>query len=372
MNIALDISQIVYEGTGVARFTYHLVRSILAQDTGHTWTFFFSSLKRELNEDIAQEIRGSKHNLIRWYIPPRLLSALWNEPIWRDHAPIPGKFDLFISSDWTQPPTKIAKIRASVVHDVIFRKLPTTVDPLIISTQAKRLSHVVKECQIIWCDSKSTALDLEEFYSDTKGKVLVNYPGIVPPNPKDTNVFPYNFKPNEYFFAVGKIEPRKNLQRLIESFIDLISAPNYAHFHLAIAGPRGWDVTTQTQSHPHIHLLGNVSDEELANLYQNACAFVFPSLYEGFGIPPLEAMALGCPVILSSSSSLTEIATSDSVYFVDPYSIESITTAMRDLINNPVLRSSLTTAGKKNVVRFTYEKYLHNMLESIDTCSSKH
>ncbi len=365
MKIALDISQIVYEGTGVARFTYHLVKTILAKDIGHTWTFFFASLKHNLNADIETEIHASKHNLIRWYIPPRLLSTLWNEFLWRDYAPIPGKFDLFISSDWTQPPTNIAKTRATVVHDLAFKKVPETVDPLIISTQTKRLANVVKECQIIWCDSESTATDLKECYPGVKGTVEVNYPGIVAPKPKETSVFSYIFKPYEYFFAVGKIEPRKNLQRLIEAFLKLIETPAYTHMHLVIAGPRGWDIATQALSHPQIHLLGTVTDEELANLYQNALAFVFPSLYEGFGIPPLEAMALGCPVILSNVSSLSEIATSDSAYFVDPNSVESIRDAMKQLIEKPNLRASLVREGKKNVARFTCEKYLQNMLESM-------
>jgi len=370
MHIALDISQIVYEGTGVARFTYHLVKTILAQDTGHTWTFFFSSLKHNLNADIETEIHASKHNLIRWYIPPRLLSTLWNESSWRDYAPISGKFDLFISSDWTQPPTKIAKTRATVVHDLAFKKVPETVDPLIISTQTKRLLNVVKECQIIWCDSESTAVDLKECYPGIRGAVEVNYPGVLAPKPKGASVFPYIFKPHEYFFAVGKIEPRKNLQRLIEAFLELIKAPQYAYMHLVIAGPRGWDIATQALSHPQIHLLGTVTDEELANLYQNALAFVFPSLYEGFGIPPLEAMTLGSPVILSDVSSLSEIATPESAYFVDPSSVSSITNAMQQLIEKPDLRTSLAVAGKINAARFTYEKYLQNMLKSINAINS--
>lgn len=371
MKIALDISQIVYEGTGVARFTYHLVKTILAQDTGHTWTFFFSSLKLNLNVDIETEIHASKHNLIRWYIPPRLLSTLWNQTLWRDYAPIPGKFDLFISSDWTQPPTKIAKKRATIVHDLAFKKVPETVDPLIITTQSKRLANVVRECQMIWCDSKSTATDLKECYPGIADTIVeVNYPGIVAPKPKATKVFPYIFKPREFFFAVGKIEPRKNLQRLIEAFLKLIQHPSYAHMHLVIAGPRGWDNATQALSHPQIHLLGTVSDEELANLYICARAFVFPSLYEGFGIPPLEAMALGCPVILSHVSSLSEIANADSAYFIDPNSVASITDAMKDLIEKPDLCASLSVAGKINAARFTYEKYLQNMLKSIDAINS--
>lgn len=366
MQIGIDISQIVYEGTGVARFTYHLVKKILQKPSAHTWTFFFSSLKNELNEDIHKEITASNHKLVRWYAPPRLLSALWNEPMWRSIAPVPGTFDLFISSDWTQPPSKIARYCATVVHDVVFKKLPETVDPLILSTQSKRLVHVANECNLIWCDSKSTAADLNEFYPTIKGEVKVNYPGVVAPVLQETKTFPYIFKPQEYFFSVGKIEPRKNLQRLIEAFLEITQIPKYSHYHLVIAGPRGWDVATQALSRPQIHLLGAVSDAELAQLYQNARAFVFPSLYEGFGIPPLEAMSFDCPVVLSNVSSLPEIADVNSALFVDPHSVENIRDAMIRMIDDADMRTSLITAGKRNVMRFTYENYLQNMLESID------
>lgn len=365
MKIALDISQIVYEGTGVARFTYHLVKSILSKETGHSWTFFFSSLKRELNADIEHAIRSSNHGFIRWYAPPRMLSTCWNESIWREYMPIPGKFDVFLSSDWTQPPSKIAKKRATVVHDLIFKKLPDTVDPLIVSTQTKRLSHVVRECGLIWCDSKSTAADLKEYYPNIAGNVVVNYPGVTISQPIHTNEFSYNFQQNKYFFAVGKIEPRKNLQRLVHAFLALVNIPAYAQYHLVIAGPRGWDVATQSLEHPQIHLLGQVTDDELAQLYQNATAFVFPSLYEGFGIPPLEAMSLGCPVIMSNASSLPEIAPPEAALFIDPTSEKSITTAMKQIVDTPHLRKSLIAHGKTNASCFTYDKYLQNMLESV-------
>lgn len=366
MHIAIDISQIVYEGTGVARFTYHLAKQILEKDTGHEWTFFFSSLKNKLNADIAEMIVARKYNLVRWYVPPRLLSTMWNETAWRAHMPTPGKFDLFISSDWTQPPPQIAPLRATIVHDVVFRKLPETVDPLIISTQTKRIDQVVRDCQLIWCDSNSTAADLREMYPHIQGKVEVNYPGVVLPNPSQSATFPYVFKPNEYYFAVGKIEPRKNLKRLIDAFLAVISDSRYAHLHLVIVGPRGWDNETQSLKHPQIHLLGAITDDELATLYQNALAFVFPSLYEGFGIPPLEAMGFGCPVILSNSSSLPEIATPKSAVFVDPHSTHAIEQAMRSVFDEPNLRQTLVEEGKRNVSRFTYEKYLQNMLESIE------
>lgn len=366
MHIGIDISQIIYQGTGVARFTYHLTKSILAARTPHRFTFFFSSLKHNLHADIISEIKQTDHRLVRWYVPPRMLSLMWNEAKWRNTMPVPHEFDLFISSDWTQPPVKIAQKQATIVHDLVFRKMPETVDPLILSTQSKRLSHVVKECAQIWCDSASTKADLRSEYQDISAKVSVNYPGISRLSVPTSARFNYAFKPGEYWFAVGKVEPRKNLKILIEAFIHLIQDPQFAHLSLVIAGPRGWDVDTSVFQHPKILMLGAVSDEDLATLYTHALAFVFPSLYEGFGIPPLEAMTLGCPVIMSNSSSLTEIADERSALYFDPRNMDELVSAMRFMALQPQARQSFIDNGHTNVKRFTHEAYLANMLESIE------
>lgn len=366
MHIGIDISQIVYEGTGVARFTHQLVSTILTRKTGHTWTIFFSSLKQELNADIRDLILHDHTPYIRWVVPPRALSVLWNEDPFRKVAPVPGHFDLFISSDWTQPPPRIARTRVTIVHDLIFRRLPQTVDPLIIATQTKRLAHVTHECQLVFCDSRSTAKDFGTYYPDFAGKVIVNYPGVVVPSIPSGGDFPFPFKPHHYFFAVGKIEPRKNLPRLITAFRSLMDEADMQDLHLVIAGPRGWDHETAHLTHPHIHLLGNISDHELGLLYANARAFVFPSLYEGFGIPPLEAMALGCPVIMSRVSSLTEIADDSCAIFIDPESTASIRSALIQVAQDRERVTRLAEHAKTQARRFTYHKYLDTMLESIE------
>ncbi len=371
MHIGLDISQIVYEGTGVARFTYHLTRTILDDPHGHTWTFFFSSLKQELHADIYEMIHSRGQKLCRWYVPPRALSLLWNTPRLRSYAPVPGVYDVFISSDWTQPPARIAPRRATIVHDLICMKLPETVDPLISSTQAKRLALVAKECDIVYCDSQSTATDYREYYPGYKGQVIVNYPGIVAPQPPPDDTFSFPFTQGEYVFAVGKIEPRKNLPRLIDAFTRISRDDAFKHLHLVIVGPRGWDVHTEQMHHPHVHLLGQVDDGTLATLYAHALVFVYPTLYEGFGIPPLEAMSLGCPVIMSRNSSLVEIADDESAIFVDPQDTNSIVDAIRTVALDVTLRNRLVTAGRSRAARFRYQTYLETMLESIDTSSSK-
>ena len=372
MHICIDISQIIYEGTGVARFTYQLAKTILALKTPHRFTFFFSSLKHDLHADLVDEIHTRGHTLLRWHIPPRLLSPLWNYRILGKLTPIPGFFDAFISSDWTQPPPQVAALRATVVHDLIFKEHPETVDPLILNTQEKRLSRVQNECQIIWCDSMSTKKDFEKYYPRYAGQITINYPGFLTPSlPPEASLFPFVFKPYEYFFAVGKIEPRKNIPRLIEAFLKLIATNRYSYLHLAIAGPRGCDIDAQQYKHPHIHYLGTVDDAQLALLYQQALAFVFPTLYEGFGIPPLEAMSLGCPVILSNTSSLPEIASPQSALFINPTETDQIYTALKKLASEHTYRKELIQQGYKNVVRFDWNTYVKNMLESLENAFAK-
>lgn len=372
MNICIDISQIIYSGTGVARFTYQLVKTILASSSPHRWTFFFSSLKHGLHEDIRQEIREAGHQLVRWYIPPRLLAHYWNGRLPKGLTSVPGKYDFFISSDWTQPPAYIANKRGTIVHDLVFKIHPETVDELILKTQNARLTRVSTECDVVWFDSKSTMQDFDQYYPSYAGLKVVNYPGVMAlPFPKDTAHFPYTFRPQEYFFTVGKREPRKNLKKLSEAFLTLVKKEPFQKLHLVIAGPTGWETGDEIPSHPHIHILGEVSDNDLSLLYSQALAFIYPTLYEGFGIPPLEAMGLGCPVVISNTSSLPEIASKDSALFINPHSTDDMVQAMFKIASDHDLRDKLVKAGKINLARFSWTRYLSNMLESMERIQSR-
>ena len=154
----------------------------------------------------------------------------------------------------------------------------------------------------------------------------------------------------KYILSVGSLDPRKNLKRLINSF-KTWNQPEYEL--LLIGGRQNSFANLKLSADNRIRFLGYLSDDELHQYYLNAEIFIYPSLYEGFGIPPLEAMACGTPVIASNTTGIPE-ASGEAAYYVDPYSEESMVAALDLLANNENLRSELILKGFKNIKRFSW------------------
>lgn len=358
MRIALDVSQIIYKGSGVGRFTEGLVKTICEYDSTNDWIFFFSSFRGKLDETIKNKIASSRHTLIETKLPPTLLSFLWNNLHFFSIDSLIGKVDWLITSDWTEPPSKNRK--ATIVHDLVYLKYPDTVDALIRKTQDRRLRWVQKESLVVFADSDSTKHDLITDLAINKKKIFVNYPGVSQPAVYVTK----KSTKRPYILTVGKREPRKNLERLVKAF-HLLERND---LDLVIVGMDGWG-NVSIESNPQVQLRGYVSDDELADLYRNCLCFVFPSLYEGFGYPVIEAMSYGAPVVTSSSSSLQEIAGDAAVLF-DPLQEESIAAGIKKVINSTSLRSSLSKKGIAKSKEFSWKKYLDNLLQVLDSTSS--
>jgi glycosyltransferase involved in cell wall biosynthesis len=165
---------------------------------------------------------------------------------------------------------------------------------------------------------------------------------------------------SSYIFNLGTIEPRKNLKRLIQAYA-MLPAARKAECSLVIGGGGGWlnsDIYRYVQDNglgQYVKLIGRVDDEDLPALYTSCEVFVYPSMYEGFGLPVLEAMACGAPVITSRTSSLPEVA-GDAAILVDPEDVRSIRDAMEDLLTNPGQRSILREKGFKQSKRFSWRR----------------
>jgi glycosyltransferase involved in cell wall biosynthesis len=163
-----------------------------------------------------------------------------------------------------------------------------------------------------------------------------------------------------YFLAVGTLEPRKNLRALVLAYRELIRSSSHRPW-LVIAGKEGWmldDLRAEIERagpEEHIHLTGYVSDEELRSLYSSCVGFVFPSLYEGFGLPPLEAMACGAPVIANRIPSLREVL-GEAASFVDAENINELKSAMLSLIETPERRAMLSDASRNRAANFSWER----------------
>ncbi len=373
MNIGIDISQSAYKGSGVGRYTEKLVQALVELDQRNTYTFLYSSLRQQLDRYLEDIIVTNNHKVKEIVIPPVLLSFLWNDLHQLPIEVFMGNVDVFISSDWTQPPTKHAK-KVTIVHDMIAYKWPDLltektslsmknggISANIVSTQKKRMNWVQRECDHIIVDSHQTKADIQEYLNIPAEKISVVYPYVEVAKPSESDIAAVHKKFNikkPYILSVGKLEPRKNIPQLIKAFEQ--STINDAQ--LVIVGPSGWgNMEHDQEAHENISFLGFVSDEDLYSLYAGAEFFIYPSLYEGFGYPIIEAMALGCPVATSNISSLQEIA-GDGAFLFDPKNIDSISNAIKIVHNNPQLRQELIQKGLSRAAHFSKKSFVHNLL----------
>lgn len=355
MKIGIDISQSAYKGTGVGRFTRGLIDSILTFEKKNEWFFFFSSLRNQLDYKIKLKIKSEGYQIYDFPFPPSLLSLVWNKYHKFKIDYLLKDLDWFISSDWTEPPSSYKK--ATIVHDLVYKRFPETLHPLITKTQDKKLEHVRAESKIIFADSLSTKRDLVNFLNIDKNKIVVNYPGVnIIKTKKDFDektLKKFNIK-KRYLLTVGKIEPRKNIQRLIDAFVNL----NIENLELIIVGEYGWG--PNIKSFRNVKYLGYAEDNELFSLYKSALFFIYPSLWEGFGYPIIEAMSLGTAVATSNTSSLKEISQNSALLF-NPYKINEIQEAIKKLVYDKTLREKLQKNGLRTSEKFTWENY-HNTL----------
>lgn len=368
MNIGIDISQIVYQNTGIARFTEGLVNAVLEYDAAqkNTWVFFCAAFRQKLPYQLRHRILASKHRLVEVPIPPTLLSWMWNDLHHVSVEKIIGPIDWFISSDWTQAPSRCRK--ATIVHDLVIERYPETVDPLILKTQRKRLQHVKQEADLIITDSLSSQNDISSFLSIPQNKIKVIYPGVQIDRPTNADINKtmdtYMIK-QPFILTVGKIEPRKNLLRLIEAyqmFIQNAQLKNGQLPDLYIVGPHGWQNLPILP--PSVHLLHNLSDTQLYALYSKALFFIFPSLWEGFGYPLIEAMQLNCPTACSQTSSLAELGEGVSLLF-DPESVKQIAHALQQMTFDSDLRQKLQKSASQKAMKLTWQSYYQQLTECL-------
>lgn len=214
--------------------------------------------------------------------------------------------------------------------------------------------------------SQSSKDDIIKEYKVSPSKITVIHPGIKEMKASYMNkqdLFDkYNLK-NPYILFVGTLQPRKNIVRLIEAFSKLLME----NIDLVVIGRKGWHFGEILKA-PHdygisdrVHFLENVTDEELPSFYKNAQLFCLPSLYEGFGLPVLEAMKYGCPVITSNVSSLPE-AGGDAVEYVDPESVENIASKLKKVLKDKKLREKMVKRGHEQVKKFSWEKSAHEVM----------
>ena len=248
-----------------------------------------------------------------------------------------GDIDIFHASNWTIPNLDCPLV--TTIHDLTFLKYPREHLPYYIAAHKRHLNRAKKRAAAIISVSQATKRDLIDQGLPTD-KIQVIYEAA------GSQFKPISVKRRPFILSVGTLEPRKNIRRLIQAYQQL-KLPN---LELLIVGKFGWGEPDRPI--PGVKLLGFVPDEELATLYSQAQVFVYPSLYEGFGLPVVEALSCGCPVVTSNVSSLPEVGGQAAVY-VDPLSVTSISQGIITAIKQS---RSLSKLGLIQAKQFSWAK----------------
>lgn len=372
MRIGVDVTAAVTQGGGIGRYTRELMQAVTTLDQENTYCLF--SAKRLLNFPVPNPI-PSGPNI---HYQASKLAEKWHYRLWyRLRLPIPvqlltGQIDLFHSPDFVLPPVWPKVPTLLTVHDLSFLHYPNTFPERLVSYLNQVVPWSIKRATHILADSEATKGDLTNLWHVPAEKVTVLLSGVSPDFAPVTAVSQltavktrYALGDAPYLLAVGTIQPRKNYQFLIRAFKPV--AEQFPH-NLIISGGKGWlydemmaEVTAQGLE-GRVRFIGFVDDEDLPSLYSGADLFLFPSLYEGFGLPLLEAMACGVPVISSNASSLPEVGRDTAVY-LSPHDGQSWSRTIIDLLKNDEKRQALGEKGVAHAATFSWKKTAVQLLK---------
>jgi glycosyltransferase involved in cell wall biosynthesis len=372
MRIAIDYTAAIRQGAGIGNYVRSLVDAMLAQDSTNQYTLLTSGHPtREHAFPKASNVRGRSI-----FIPDRYLNVLWYR--WRlpVHATIfTGLVDIYHGPDFVLPPIN-GKVRKIVtVHDLAFLEHPEYAVPQLAAYLKKVVPEAVAAADVIAAVSHATRQTLIEYFHTPPEKITIIPNGIRSYFRRITDPILLSATRHKFglkhplVLGVGTLEPRKNHLGLIKAFHKAQSAAEKKQrpAMLALAGGPGWlyDETqrliAKLKLENKVRFLGRVSELELITLYSMADVFVFPSFYEGFGVPPIEAMACGAPVITSNTSSLPEVA-GDAALLIDPHNTGEIARAMLRVLENEQLRDELRQKGYVRAQHFTWPKSASKML----------
>ncbi len=369
MRVLVDGTPFLIEKTGIGHYTANLVDHLRRVAPDLEIVLFALSLRgghrlKRLPAMQGVEYRG--YNLpanflyYTWWPRTSLLSA----------EALAGDFDLFHATNYQAPALRRAKL-VTTVHDINFVRFPEMQSKGIRRFIAA-MPRLLERSRAVLADSRFTADELREVYDLPEERVRVVYPGLNPafsrepdPGEVETALRAHRLEP-PYLAYIGNLHPRKNLATLVEAFARL--RERGLDHRLAVIGGGGLGKLNNTEYRKlafrvrdlgleeAVVFTGYVPDERLACLLRRAEMLVFPSIYEGFGLPPLEAMACGVPVITSRRSSLPEVVGEAALLLEDPLDAEEIAACVERLLSDAELRSRLVREGRRRAAAFTWEK----------------
>jgi len=374
MRIAIDATAIPRLMAGAGVYTYQLVRALAAFEAEHDYVVFTRS---DAFDDLARQ--RPRVRVVQVAAPSRPERLLWEQFL------LPGRLrrlaiDVLHSPHHTTPALPLPCRRVVTLHDVTFFLLPQRYPPArrlyfqAITRAAARLG------QAIITPSQTVKRDVVRVLGVPEEKVTAiaeaPAPEFAPLEDADAlGRMRWRYKlPTHYILSVGNLEPGKNRGRLIAAYSRL--REKGLQHHLVIAGQRAWryeselELVRRLRLDDVVHFLGYVDGADMPGLYSGADLLAFPSLYEGFGLPVLEAMACGTPVVTSSVSALPEVA-GDAALLVDPKDVAGLAEAMERAVADEALRADLRARGLKRAGEFSWDKAARETVRVYEAVASR-
>ncbi|MEM9951574.1 MAG: glycosyltransferase family 1 protein [Chloroflexota bacterium] len=350
MKIAIDASRSTVERTtGTEYYARQLIHSLVEYNEtlteSHELILYF---RDEPSPSLFPQSEFVKQHIIpfpRLWTHLRFASAIWG--LRPDVTFVPAH----------TLPYYFAGNAVVTVHDLGYKYFPDAHEPSQLRYLDWSTSHSANRATLILADSEATATDLQKFYDVPESKIEVVYPGVDAPfDKRGWEIYSKYQIPLSYFIFIGTLQPRKNIERIVQAFAMWQRANPEKDVGLVLAGKQGWLYDEAwIVGVENVHCIGYIDEEDKGALIRQAHALVFPSLYEGFGFPVIESMHMGTPVIASNTSSLPELV-GDAGILVNPESVKEIAASLDLVTENDLLRRKLSVKGMMQVKEFTWER----------------
>jgi glycosyltransferase involved in cell wall biosynthesis len=364
VRLGINAIPILTPMAGVGQYTWHLIDQLRQLLPEQPLLFYGTSWDRTVRPAATPGVRGMNTALKRYLPKPDALIRFMRQARFTSGAS-DHRINLYHEPAFMayrfQGPTVVT------VHDISWVRHPQTHPAERVREMNRIMPGVVRDAAHLIVDSEFVRQEVMEHYGVPGDRVTTVLLGVAPmfepqAMPATQPVLSrFNLRHGEYLLAVGTLEPRKNLATVLAAYSHLPPSLR-SRFPLVIAGMNGWGMETLSGSLRHmvergeVRLTGYVHQSELPALYNGAKAFVYPSLYEGFGLPPLEAMACGTPVIASNRASLPEVV-GDAGILVEPLDDIAIATHLRAFIEDPILHRRHSVLGLQRARMFTWRQF---------------
>jgi glycosyltransferase involved in cell wall biosynthesis len=362
--IAIDAIPLLSPLTGVGRYIYELVHHFSKLSPPYEYVYYYGYFSKRILTG-SKRIHAFKDFLSKLPLVRTGLRGV-RGTVAKYH---PAEFDLYFEPNFIPLEIKAKRI-VTTVHDFSIQLFPDTHPKERVRYFAKNFARNIRRSTKIITDSGYIKTEAMDFLRIPAEMITPVHLGI------DHDVFKHYPRealesckrefglPERFILFVGTREPRKNLDGLLRAYTEL-PGPIRREFSLLLVGPRGWgesDRAARTELGNGVMILNYVETPKLALIYNLASVFVYPSLYEGFGLPPLEAMACGCPAVVSRAACLPEIC-GDATCYVDPKDVQSIAEGLTNVLADEELRRSLIKRGRERAKLFTWENTAGKTLE---------